>query len=271
MARQSLSDFVTQTAQRDRGQGLFELESERMPLAVLYALALVKKAAAQANLELGLLDKHKSEAIQRAATEVLAGRHDAEFPLVVWQTGSGTQTNMNVNEVIANRASEILGGELGTKSPVHPNDHVNLGQSSNDTFPTAMHIAAAEVVNHTLIPALVALRETLAAKADDFADIVKIGRTHLQDATPLTLGQEFSGYVAQLEQAHGHAPGSEELDGPVAKQLGRKGGRKPKMNDNKIKSAKKLLASGVPLKDVAKNLDVSVPTLYRWVPASSRA
>jgi len=188
-------------AQTERSRRFFRISNERMPLAVIYALALVKKAAAQANLELGLLDKHKSEAIQRAATEVLAGRHDAEFPLVVWQTGSGTQSNMNVNEVLANRASELLGGERGQKRRVHPNDEVNLGQSSNDVFPTAMHVAAARALQEELLPGLEQLRATLAAKSQAFGRIVKIGRTHLQDATPLSLGQEFSGYVGQLDQA----------------------------------------------------------------------
>ena len=188
-------------AQTERSRRFFRISSERMPLGVVYALALVKKAAAQANLELGLLDKQKSEAIQRAATEVLAGRHDAEFPLVVWQTGSGTQSNMNVNEVLANRASELLGGERGQKRRVHPNDEVNLGQSSNDVFPTAMHVAAARALQEDLLPGLEQLRATVAAKSQAFGRIVKIGRTHLQDATPLSLGQEFSGYVGQLDQA----------------------------------------------------------------------
>ena len=188
-------------AQTERSRRFFRISSERMPLAVIHALALVKKAAAAVNLELGLLEKSKSEAIQRAAAEVLAGRHDAEFPLVVWQTGSGTQSNMNVNEVLANRASELLGGERGQKRLVHPNDEVNLGQSSNDVFPTAMHIAAARALHDDLLPAAELLRATLASKRDAFAAIIKIGRTHLQDATPLTLGQEFSGYVAQLEHA----------------------------------------------------------------------
>jgi fumarate hydratase class II len=153
------------------------------------------------NTELNLLAKDKAGAIQRAADEVLAGRHEGEFPLVVWQTGSGTQTNMNVNEVLANRASELLGGERGQKRLVHPNDDVNLGQSSNDVFPTAMHVAAARALREEVLPATEALRSTLAQKREAFASIIKIGRTHLQDATPLTLGQEFSGYVAQLEQA----------------------------------------------------------------------
>ena len=188
-------------AQTERSRRFFRISSERMPLAVVHALALVKRSAARVNASLGLLDAKKSEAIVRAADEVLAGRHDEEFPLVVWQTGSGTQSNMNVNEVIANRASEILGGERGPKRLVHPNDDVNLGQSSNDVFPTAMHVAAARALHADVIPALDRLSAALAAKRDAFAPIVKIGRTHLQDATPLTLGQEFSGYVAQLEQA----------------------------------------------------------------------
>ena len=188
-------------AQTERSLRLFRISGERMPLAVVHALALVKRCAARVNAELGLLDPAKAGAIARAADEVLQGRHDAEFPLVVWQTGSGTQSNMNVNEVLANRASELLGGERGPRRLVHPNDHVNLGQSSNDAFPTAMHIAAARALHGGLLPALARLIDTLAAKRDAFAGIVKIGRTHLQDATPLTLGQEFSGYAAQLEQA----------------------------------------------------------------------
>jgi fumarate hydratase class II len=187
-------------AQTERSRRFFRISGERMPLAVIYALARVKKAAAQANSALKLLDAGKAEAIRQAAEEVLAGKHDAEFPLVVWQTGSGTQSNMNVNEVLANRASEILGGPRGQKRLVHPNDDVNMGQSSNDVFPTAMHIAAALGVQE-VVSSVEVLRKTLAQKSEAFAAIVKIGRTHLQDATPLTLGQEFSGYVAQLEQA----------------------------------------------------------------------
>ncbi|HEV2431683.1 MAG TPA: class II fumarate hydratase [Burkholderiales bacterium] len=190
-------------AQTERSRRFFRISNERMPLPVIYALALVKKAAAAVNAELNLLAKNKAEAIQRAADEVLAGRHDGEFPLVVWQTGSGTQTNMNVNEVLANRASELVGGERGQKRLVHPNDDVNLGQSSNDVFPTAMHVAAVRALREDVLPATEALRSTLAKKREAFASIIKIGRTHLQDATPLTLGQEFSGYVAQLEQAQG--------------------------------------------------------------------
>jgi fumarate hydratase class II len=187
-------------AQTERSRRFFRISSERMPLAVIYALARVKKAAAAANLELNLLKKEKADAIGRAADEVLAGKHDEEFPLSVWQTGSGTQSNMNVNEVLANRASELLGGERGQKRLVHPNDDVNMGQSSNDVFPTAMHIAAALAVDDVLA-AVGILKNTLAAKSAAFSGIVKIGRTHLQDATPLTLGQEFSGYAAQLEHA----------------------------------------------------------------------
>jgi len=188
-------------AQTERSRRFFRISGERMPTAVVHALALIKRCAARVNASLGLLEARKAEAIVRAADEVLAGRHDDEFPLVVWQTGSGTQSNMNVNEVLANRASEILGGERGQKRLLHPNDDVNLGQSSNDAFPTAMHMAAARALHADVLPALDRLCAALAAKRDAFGAIVKIGRTHLQDATPLTLGQEFSGYVAQLEQA----------------------------------------------------------------------
>jgi fumarate hydratase, class II len=188
-------------AQTERSRRFFRISGERMPLAVIHALALIKCCAARVNRELGLLDAAKANAIERAASEILAGKHDEEFPLVVWQTGSGTQSNMNVNEVLANRASELLGGERGTARRVHPNDEVNLGQSSNDVFPAAMHVAAARAVHDDLLPSLSQLVTTLAAKRDAFGGIVKIGRTHLQDATPLTLGQEFSGYVAQLEAA----------------------------------------------------------------------
>ena len=188
-------------AQTERSRRFFRISGERMPAAVIHGLALVKQSAAAVNAELGLLDRELAQAIVSAAEEVVAGRHDAEFPLVVWQTGSGTQTNMNVNEVLANRASEILGGGRGEQRRVHPNDHVNLGQSSNDVFPTAMHIAAARAMEGELIPAVEALAATLRAKSAQFDAIVKIGRTHLQDATPLTLGQEFSGYAAQLKQS----------------------------------------------------------------------
>jgi fumarate hydratase class II len=172
---------------------------DRMPREVVHAIGILKKAAAQANMELGRLRQDKVALIVRAADEVSGGALDDEFPLVVWQTGSGTQTNMNVNEVIANRAIELAGGTLGSKTPVHPNDHVNLSQSSNDTFPTAMHTAAVMTIRERLEPQVRALRDALAEKATAYADVVKIGRTHLQDAVPLTLGQEFSGYVAQLD------------------------------------------------------------------------
>jgi fumarate hydratase, class II len=188
-------------AQTERSRRNFRISGELMPLALIHALALVKRSAARVNRELGSIDARKATAIEQAAEEVLAGRHDREFPLVVWQTGSGTQSNMNVNEVLANRASEILGGERGARRLIHPNDDVNLGQSSNDVFPTAMHVAAARALHERLLPALGRLRGTLAGKSEAFAAIVKIGRTHLQDATPLTLGQEFSGYAAQLDIA----------------------------------------------------------------------
>ena len=186
-------------AQTERSRQNFKIGGERMPPELIRALAQVKRAAAKINHEHGLLDAKLQQAITAAADEVIAGKHAGEFPLVVWQTGSGTQTNMNVNEVIAGRANELLGGKRGGKTPVHPNDHVNMSQSTNDAFPTAMHLAAVEQVEGKLIPAVLALRETLAGKADAFADIVKIGRTHLQDATPLTLGQEISGWVSQLD------------------------------------------------------------------------
>ncbi len=195
-------------AQTQRSLELFRISGERMPLELLRALALVKRACATVNRALGALEPAKAEAIIAAADEVLAGRHDEEFPLVVWQTGSGTQTNMNMNEVLANRASELRGGQRGPGRLVHANDDVNRSQSSNDIIPTAMHVAAAEALVHRLLPALRGLRGTLAAKAGAFAEIVKIGRTHLQDATPLTLGQEFSGYVAQLEHGIAHVEAS---------------------------------------------------------------
>lgn len=186
-------------AQTQRSIQNFKIGGERMPPALVRALGIQKKASALTNMSLGLLDQAIGNAMIDAADEVIDGSLLDEFPLVVWQTGSGTQTNMNANEVISNRAIEILGGERGSKKPVHPNDHVNMGQSSNDTFPTAMHIAAGEQVHHELIPALQHLQAALDKKAKAFADIVKIGRTHLQDATPLTLGQEFSGYAKQIE------------------------------------------------------------------------
>ena len=186
-------------AQTERSRNNFKIGIEHMPMPIVRALAIVKLAAAKANLDLRLLDERRARAISRAAREVIDGKLDDHFPLVVWQTGSGTQSNMNLNEVIANRASELLGGELGSKKPVHPNDHVNMSQSSNDSFPTAMHIAAAERIVHDLIPALTILLKALRQKERAFAKIVKIGRTHTQDATPLTLGQEFSGYAAQVD------------------------------------------------------------------------
>ena len=188
-------------AQTARSLLHFAISSERMPPELIAALATVKRAAARVNLDLGLLDGPKAVAITMAVDEVLAGQHDAEFPLSLWQTGSGTQTNMNMNEVLANRGSELIGGGRGARRLLHPNDDVNMSQSSNDIFPSAMHVAAAHALHDSLLPALGQLRATLADKAAAFADIVKIGRTHLQDATPLTLGQEFSGYVAQLDFA----------------------------------------------------------------------
>ncbi|MFZ0458736.1 MAG: class II fumarate hydratase [Rhodoplanes sp.] len=188
-------------AQTERSRRNFRIGEERMPIALIRALSRVKRVAAEVNHELGLLDEKRMGAIVAAADEVVAGRFDDHFPLMVWQTGSGTQTNMNVNEVIANRANELLGGTLGGKTPVHPNDHVNMSQSSNDSFPTAMHIAAVEEIVERLIPTLAHLRAALAEKSEAFEPIVKIGRTHLQDAVPLTLGQEFSGYAAQVGSA----------------------------------------------------------------------
>jgi fumarate hydratase class II len=188
-------------AQTQRSLDFFGISTERMPRELLVALVAVKRACALVNRDLGLLDDGIAAAIAQASDEVLAGLHDHEFPLSVWQTGSGTQTNMNANEVLANRASEIMGGVRGDSRRVHPNDHVNLGQSSNDVFPTAMHVAAAQAVRGWVLPSLRGLAQTLRAKSQAFDGIVKIGRTHLQDATPLTLGQEFSGYVAQLAHA----------------------------------------------------------------------
>jgi len=186
-------------AQTQRSLENFRIGTERMPRELIRALALVKRASANVNRELGLLPGEIADLIIQAADEVIAGGHDAEFPLVVWQTGSGTQTNMNVNEVIASRANELVTGKRGGKAPVHPNDHVNMSQSSNDVFPTALHVAIAERIDNLLLPAVTQLRTTLHRKAEVFAHVVKIGRTHLQDATPLTLGQEISGWVAQLD------------------------------------------------------------------------
>ncbi|GAB7535352.1 class II fumarate hydratase [Burkholderia sp. 22PA0106] len=191
-------------AQTQRSLQNFKISTEKQSPELIHALALIKRAAASVNRELGVLANDKADAIVAAADEIIAGRHPEEFPLAVWQTGSGTQTNMNLNEVIANRASELLGGVRGESRKVHPNDDVNRGQSSNDVFPTAMHIAAAFAIHTQLLPALKRLRATLDEKSKAFAEIVKIGRTHLQDATPLTLGQEFSGYVAQLDHGIRH-------------------------------------------------------------------
>ncbi|HTV67734.1 MAG TPA: class II fumarate hydratase [Rhizobiaceae bacterium] len=185
-------------AQAERSLGNFRIGWEKQPLSIVRALGIVKRAAAETNMELGRLDKKIGEAVVNAAQEVIDGKLDDHFPLVVWQTGSGTQSNMNANEVISNRAIEVLGGEKGSKKPVHPNDHVNMSQSSNDTYPTAMHIACAERIVHDLLPALKHLHKGLDRKAKAFAKIIKIGRTHTQDATPLTLGQEFGGYAAQV-------------------------------------------------------------------------
>jgi fumarate hydratase class II len=188
-------------AQTQRSLENFRIGGERMPLPLIHAFGIVKQAAAEVNRDLGSLDKRRAGAIIRVASDVAAGKLDEHFPLVVWQTGSGTQTNMNVNEVIANRANLALGGKLGAKSPVHPNDHVNMSQSSNDSFPTAMHIAAAMEISYLLNPALAHLQDALQEKSKQFAKIIKIGRTHTMDATPVTLGQEFSGYAAQVQSS----------------------------------------------------------------------
>ncbi len=202
-------------AQTQRSLVHFAIGGDRMPREIIRALGLLKQAAAEVNRDLGILPPDLARLIMQAAGEVIAGNVDDHFPLSVWQTGSGTQSNMNANEVIANRAIELAGGTLGSKQPVHPNDHVNMSQSSNDTFPTAMHIAAAEEIVHRLLPGVAVLRDALAERAEAFAGIIKIGRTHLMDAVPLTLGQEFSGYVAQLDadldRIRGALPGLYEL------------------------------------------------------------
>ena len=205
-------------AQTQRSYQNFKIGGETLPKPLIYALALVKKAAAQTNVALDRIKKEQADLIVRAADDVLTGKLDGQFPLVVWQTGSGTQSNMNMNEVLANRANELAGTGLAAYKPVHPNDHVNHAQSTNDSFPTAIHVAAAIEINHRLIPAVKALRDTLDKKAKDFAGIVKIGRTHLQDATPLTLGQEFSGYVSQLD--HGLTRLHDALQGLYELPLG---------------------------------------------------
>ena len=188
-------------AQTQRSLQNFKIGGQRMPIEVVHAFAVLKKAAALTNVELGGLEPEKAEVISKVCDEIRSGQHDDHFPLVVWQTGSGTQSNMNVNEVVSNRAIELLGGELGSKKPIHPNDDVNRSQSSNDTFPTAMHISAYQMLHATTLPGLRQLHATLAAKAAAFQSVVKIGRTHFMDATPLTLGQEFSGYATQLQKS----------------------------------------------------------------------
>ena len=195
-------------AQTQRSLQNFKISNERMPAALIRSLALVKRASSSVNHDLHLLDSTTAAAIAQAADEVIEGRHETEFPLSIWQTGSGTQTNMNMNEVLANRASELLNGSRGSGRKIHPNDDVNMGQSSNDVFPSAMHVAAVGAIHRQLKPALRALRHTLAAKAEQFSGIIKIGRTHLQDATPITLGQEFSGYVSQLDHGLEHIDAS---------------------------------------------------------------
>ena len=200
-------------AQAQRSLGNFKIGWEKQPLPVVRALGIVKRAAAEANLALGKLDPQIAQTIVAAANEVIEGKLNAHFPLVVWQTGSGTQSNMNANEVISNRAIEMLGGEMGSKKPVHPNDHVNMSQSSNDTYPTAMHVACAEQIVHDLLPALKHLHAALKAKSDAWAKIIKIGRTHTQDATPLTLGQEFGGYAQQV------ANGIERIESTLPKLM----------------------------------------------------
>ena len=205
-------------AQTQRSYQNFKIGGETLPQPVIYAMALIKKAAAQTNAGLGRIQQEQADLIVRAADDVLAGKLDTQFPLVVWQTGSGTQSNMNMNEVLANRANELAGTGLAAYKPVHPNDHVNHAQSTNDSFPTAIHVAAAQEINRLLIPAVKKLRDTLNKKAKAFAPIVKIGRTHLQDATPLTLGQEFSGYVSQLD--HGLTRLQDALQGLYELPLG---------------------------------------------------
>ncbi len=201
MGEIAVPNHVYWGAQTQRSLRNFDIGGETLPPAIIQAMALVKKAAAITNQELGRLDRTRTDLIVRAAEKILAGELADQFPLVVWQTGSGTQSNMNMNEVLANVANELAGQPRGSYQPVHPNDHVNHAQSTNDSFPTAIHVAAAIQINQQLIPRMRALRDTLSAKAESFKDIVKIGRTHLQDATPLTLGQEFSGYVSQLEHS----------------------------------------------------------------------
>ena len=203
-------------AQTERSLHNFRIGSERMPTEIVRALGLIKRAAAEVNRDLGSLDARRARAIAKVAQDIADGRLDDHFPLLVWQTGSGTQTNMNVNEVIANAANVALGAKLGKKKPVHPNDHVNMSQSSNDSFPTAMHIAATMAIEKNLLPALAGLQHALDKKTKEFAKIVKIGRTHTMDATPLTLGQEFSGYAAQVKSAIAHIRAAERALYPLA-------------------------------------------------------
>ena len=210
-------------AQTERSRRNFPIGEELMPLAVIHALALVKRVAAEVNHQLGLLDERRMAAIVAAAEEIVSGKLDGHFPLVVWQTGSGTQSNMNVNEVIANRGNELLGGRRGSNAPLHPNDDVNKSQSSNDAFPTAMRIATVRELNARLVPALKYLHDSLAAKSAEFAAIVKIGRTHLQDAVPLTLGAEFSGYRGPSRIRH--CPYPRRRAGPLRRGPGRHRGR----------------------------------------------
>ncbi len=281
-------------AQTQRSLQHFHISKERMPGEIIVALAEIKRAAALVNLGLGLLSSEKVSAIVHAADEVLAGKHAQEFMLSVWQTGSGTQSNMNMNEVIANRASELMGGERGSKRKIHPNDDVNLGQSSNDVFPTAMHVAASTAIVSRLLPSLRTLRETLQQKSNTFANIVKIGRTHLQDATPLTLGQEFSGYVAQLQHAEaainatlpplyqlaigGTAVGTglnthEHFGERVASELARGSGIPFKSADNKfaaLAANDELLSAHGALKTLAAVL-MKIANDVRWLASGPRS
>ncbi len=281
-------------AQTQRSLHFFHISSEKMPDEIIQALAEIKRAAAVVNLDLGLLNEHKAKAIVLAADEVLAGQHVQEFALSVWQTGSGTQSNMNMNEVLANRASELLGGERGTARLIHPNDEVNLGQSSNDIFPTAMHVAAVSAITHQLLPSLQTLRATLQQKSAAFADIIKIGRTHLQDATPLTLGQEFSAYVAQLQHTEaainatlpalhqlavgGTAVGTglnthAQFGARVASELSRRSGLSFKTANNKfaaLATNDELVAAHGALKTLAAAL-MKIANDVRWLASGPRS
>ena len=281
-------------AQTQRSLEFFNISNEKMPAQLIYALAVIKRACALVNRDLGLLSAEKATAIAATADEILAGQHVHEFPLSIWQTGSGTQTNMNLNEVLANRASELLGGKRGVERLVHPNDEVNMGQSSNDIFPTAMHVAASFAITKDLLPALNALRESLAEKSNNFNDIIKIGRTHLQDATPITLGQEFSGYAAQLDHAEamigvtlppiyelavgGTAVGTglnthQEFGARVAQYLALTTGLPFKSADNKfaaLASHDALLSSHGMLKSLAASL-MKIANDIRWLASGPRS